>query len=141
MSEEEINTDAFATVMDGEASTSSTSSTEQHAAAEGAEASSDVGSTSTLREMLMSTDPSRSLDEVESPWDPERGADSRIYRGLQKATGVDGMPAIVDIVIGTAELLKGKLPEHADSDGDDGSDTGDDGGEASEILSGDSGGV
>lgn len=79
--------------------------TENHAAAEGAEASDDVGSTSTLREMLLSTEPNRSLDQVESPWDPERGGDTRLYRGLMKMTNVEGMPAIVDVVIGVAEIV------------------------------------
>jgi len=78
---------------------------EQHAAAEGAESSDDIGSMSTLREMLLSTDPSPSLHEVESPWNPDLGAETRLYRGLMKATGVDGMPAVVDIVIGMAEIV------------------------------------
>ncbi len=76
-----------------------------HAAAEGVEAptSADVGSEHTLREMLMSTDPGRSLDQVESPWDPDRGGMTRIMRAIQKATGADGLPAVADLGIGIAE--------------------------------------
>jgi hypothetical protein len=81
------------------------SPTENHAAAEGAEASEDVGSTSTLREMLLSTEPNRPLGKVESPWNPDLGAETRLYRGLMKMTNVDGMPAIVDIFIGAAEIV------------------------------------
>jgi hypothetical protein len=81
------------------------SPTESHAAAEGAEPSEDVGSTSTLREMLLSTDPAPSLHEVESPWAPDLGAETRLYRGLMKMTGVEGMPAVADIVIGFAEIV------------------------------------
>jgi len=76
-----------------------------HAAAEGVDTAStgDVGSTRTLREMLMSTDPGRSLDQVESPWDPDRGGMTRIMRAVQKATGADGLPAVADLGIGIAE--------------------------------------
>lgn len=107
--------DAFARAVDGDAdtgrsTTSNTSSasngtTESHAAAEGTEPSDDVGSTSTLREMLLSTDPGDPLESVESPWDPERGGPTRIMRGVQKMTGVDGMPAIADVAIGLAETF------------------------------------
>jgi hypothetical protein len=93
---------AFAREATGE----TTSTTESHAAAEGTDPSSDVGSTSTLREMLLSTDPSDSLEEVEDPWDPDRGGTTRIYRGLMKATGVDGMPAVADVVIGVVEAAQ-----------------------------------
>lgn len=79
---------------------------EGHAAAEGVDAPAvedDVGSTRTVRQMLMSTGRGQSLDEVESPWDPERGGMTRIMRGIQKATDVDGLPAIADIIIGAGE--------------------------------------
>ncbi|GAB3315215.1 hypothetical protein [Haloplanus salinarum] len=93
---------------------------ESHAAAEGAEPSDDVGSTSTLRDMLLSTDPSPSLHDVENPWDPERGGETRLYRGLMKMTGVDGMPAIVDVVIGAAEIVVDlDLDTDDEQDGDD----------------------
>lgn len=94
---------------------------ESHAAAEGAEATDDVGSTSTLREMLLSTDPSPSLHEVESPWAPDLGAETRLYRGLMKMTGVDGMPAVVDVVIGFAEIVV-DLDLDAGDEQDDGDD-------------------
>jgi len=79
---------------------------EGHAAAEGVDAPAvdeDVGSTRTLRDMLTSTGRGQSLDEVESPWDPARGGMTRIMRGIQKATDVDGLPAVADIFIGAAE--------------------------------------
>ena len=97
------------------------SPTENHAAAEGAEASEDMGSMSTLREMLLSTDPSPSLHEVESPWNPDLGAETRLYRGLMKMTGVDGMPAIVDVVIGMAEIVT-SLDLDVDDDQEDDAD-------------------
>lgn len=78
---------------------------EGHAAAEGVEPvdTSDVGSQRTIREIAFSTSPSEPLESVESPWDPERGGMTRIMRGIQKATNVDGLPAIADIGIGIAE--------------------------------------
>jgi hypothetical protein len=119
-----FDADAFARAVDADAggstTSSSTSTTENHAAAEGTEASDDVGSTSTLREMLLSTDPADPLEQVESPWDPERGGPARIYRGIMKATGVDGMPAIADILIGAAETFDAVDLEDVDDDaGDD----------------------
>ena len=91
------------------------------AAAEGAEVEddADVGSSETIRNMLTSTEPNRPLSEVESPYDPDNGGSSRIYRGFQKMTGVDGMPAVADLVIGTAEMLQGFELEGA-LDSDDG---------------------
>ncbi|MCD2199091.1 hypothetical protein LPA44_04150 [Halobacterium sp. KA-4] len=78
---------------------------EGHAAAEGVEPvdGGDVGSERTVREMLLSTGRGRSLDEVESPWDPDRGGMTRIMRAIQKATDVDGLPAIADLGIGLGE--------------------------------------
>jgi len=102
----------------GDAVDASPSPTENHAAAEGAEPSDDVGSTSTLREMLMSTEPNRPLDKVENPWDPDRGAETRLYRGLTKALDVEGMPAVVDIVIGVAEIVA-SLDVDTDDEPDD----------------------
>jgi len=81
--------------------------TADHAAAEGldATASSGLGSSTSLQEMLLSTEPSRPLEQVEAPWDPEHGGPARIMRAAQKAAGVDGLPAIVDAVIGLLETL------------------------------------
>ena len=76
-----------------------------HAAAEGVEASGDVGSKSTLREMLLSTEPSKPLEEVEAPYDPEAGGMTRIYRGIQKMTGIDGLPAGADLAFGAVEMF------------------------------------
>jgi len=122
--DDDFDPDAFRAVVDGDAgasgtsSDSSTSATENHAAAEGTEASGDIGSQSTLREMLMSTDPAPKLTEVESPWDPENGGPTRIKRAVMKATGVDGMPAIADLLIGAAETFDGMDLEDIDA-GDD----------------------
>lgn len=96
-----------------------------HATAEGAEtaSSSGMGSTSTLREMLLSTDPSPSLAEVDSPWDPDLGGPSRIYRAVLKIGSFDGMPAIADLTIGVAETLQTVSLDEVDvGDQDDGGD-------------------
>jgi hypothetical protein len=104
------------------------SGAENHASAEGADSSSTdgVGSTSAWRDMLMSTGPDDALEDVESPWDPDEGGLTRIYRGIRKMTGLDGMPALADIVVGAVEeahRLRDSLPsdddggEQAESDG------------------------
>ena len=82
--------------------------TADHAAAEGTDASSTsgMGSVDTLREMLLKTDPSPSLAEVDSPWNPDLGGPSRIYRAFMKMGNFDGMPAGLDLVIGFGETLK-----------------------------------
>lgn len=108
--------------------------TADHAAAEGVDASSSsgLGASTSLQEMLLSTEPSRPLDQVEAPWNPESGGPARIMRAAQKAAGIDGLPAIVDAVIGVLETLStiegtdtqqgtdegdGDLPALADLDG------------------------
>ena len=65
----------------------------------------DGGGTSTWRDALTSTEPDTPLSEVESPWNPDEGGASRVYRGFQKATGTDGVPAWVDLILGVAEVL------------------------------------
>jgi hypothetical protein len=90
-----------------------------HAAAEGAETPNKTGSDSTLRDMLLSTDPDKSLREVESPYDPAAGGLSRVYRGVQKATGVDGTPAIVDVIVGAVEVVQSLNDQEASDDGQD----------------------
>jgi hypothetical protein len=46
-------------------------------------------------------EPAARCDAVENPWDPDRGAETRLYRGLtKKALDVDGMPTVVDTPIG-----------------------------------------
>ncbi|WP_410765784.1 hypothetical protein [Haloferax sp. DFSO60] len=76
-----------------------------HAAAEGAPAEETMGSASTVRDLLFATEPHRSLDAMESPWDPERGGPKRLVRGLMKMADVDGIPAIVDVGLGTLETF------------------------------------
>ena len=92
-----------ASTVTAESSDGGGETTENHAAAEGAPSESDVGSESTIREMLMSTGPEKPLSKVESPWNPDEGGLSRMYRGIQKMTDVDGMPAVVDLVVGAVE--------------------------------------
>ena len=111
--DDDFDPGAFAAEATGE------TTTDAHAAAEGTEATGDVGSTSTLREMLLSTDPAQSLEETEDPWDPDRGGTTRIYRGLMKATGVDGMPAVVDVVIGVVEATQDLNLKEPDDEDDD----------------------
>lgn len=95
----------------------------EHAAAEGVEPSSDMGSTSSLRDMLLASDPDPDLEEVETPWNVELGGRNRIYRGIQKALDYSGMPAIVDVVVGTLEELhKLNLEDGNDSDQEPSSD-------------------
>lgn len=71
-------------------------------------------SRNSLTDMLMSTEPSPPLDTVDSPFDPERGGARRIMRGVMKATGVDGMPAIADVIVGAGEMMV----QHSDGDGE-----------------------
>ena len=65
----------------------------------------DGGDTSTWRDALTSTKPDIPLEQVESPWNPDEGGASRVYRGFQKATGTDGVPAWIDLILGAAEVL------------------------------------
>lgn len=102
----------------------------EHAAAEGAPDETAVGSSSSWRDMLLSTSPEKPLGATESPWDPDLGGPTRIYRGLQKMADFDGMPAIADLVIGAVETVVAFEPdggddadeENADDDQDDGGD-------------------
>jgi hypothetical protein len=90
--------------------------TEDHAAAEGAESSSkSLGSRSSIQEMLLSTEPNTPLASVDSPWNPDLGGVTRIYRGLQKMLGFDGMPAVVDVVVGAAEFIHEFEPDTGES--------------------------
>ncbi|WP_363467819.1 hypothetical protein [Halogeometricum borinquense] len=93
-----------------------------HAAAEGAPEETEVRS-STVQEMLFSTEPERSLDAIESPWDPDRGGPRRIYRGLQKMADVDGMPAIFDVGLGIAETVVWTQQQRESSESDAGDDS------------------
>jgi hypothetical protein len=87
--------------------------------------------TDTLRDMLLSTEPAEPLSAVESPWDPERGGPVRIKRGIRKMFGVDGSPAVEDLILGVVETVDGMDVddgepgdgdgEESDADGDDGS--------------------
>jgi hypothetical protein len=61
-----------------------------------------------LKAMLMSTEPDDDLSSVESPYDPEAGGLTRMYRGAQKMLGFDGTPAIVDMAVGAVEAIVGK---------------------------------
>lgn len=92
---------------------------ENHEAAEGVESTPSISSRNGLKDALLRTTPDVRLEDVESPWDPERGGINRVYRGLRKALGFEGQPAIVDIVVGAAEFMHAFEPEG------DGTDDGD----------------
>lgn len=55
---------------------------------------------------LMATEPNPDLETVENPWNPEIGGTTRIYRGIQKMSDIEGLPAIADIIIGILELTQ-----------------------------------
>lgn len=90
--------------------------TESHRAAEGAESSSSLSSRNGLKNALLRTSPDTPLEQVESPWDPERGGMNRVYRGLQKMLDFEGMPAVVDIVVGLGEFVVRFEPEGGDQE-------------------------
>lgn len=120
----DFDADAFASIATGD-DVQEGGGAANHAEAEGADpdAADDVGSESSLRDMLMNSEPSMSLEEVDDPWDPERGGSTRIYRGLMKMLDFAGTPAIVDLAIGLAELVHSArdqlTPEESDAgDGD-----------------------
>lgn len=99
-----------------------------HAAAEGAETptASDMGGTSrfsNFKAILLQTDPSPPLQEVEDPWNPDAGGIRRVYRGLQKMAGFAGMPAIGDVLIGAAEWFQTAQLEGRSDAGDDSDDS------------------
>jgi hypothetical protein len=116
VAEVDFDADAFASAAAGDSE-----SLESHVDAEGAETSDpSVGSTSTWKDMLLSTAPEKRLEDVEDPWNPELGKTARIYRGLQKMADFEGMPAIGDILIGMAELAHDfDLEGAGDDDQDD----------------------
>jgi hypothetical protein len=109
-----------------DSSEAAANATADHGAAEGTDASSTsgMGSTDTLREMLLSTDPSPSLAEVDSPWAPDLGGPSRIYRALMKMGNFEGMPAIGDLLIGVAETMETLSLDEPDEDDDQEEPTG-----------------
>jgi hypothetical protein len=134
MTEDGFDAAAAAARATGEAVDAATddvdeTTTDEHAAAEGTAPSSALGSTEGLRDALLSTEPTKPLETVESPWNPGLGGASRIYRGMQKMTGVDGLPAIADVGIGIAELWQDKFVVDGDQeDADDVEEAGDDAG-------------
>jgi hypothetical protein len=75
-----------------------------HQAAEGTESSGKF-SRSTLKDMAFSTEPSMSLEDVESPWNPQAGGWTRIKRSFMKATGIQGTPMILDFFVGIGEVV------------------------------------
>jgi hypothetical protein len=89
---------------------------ENHEAAEGAESTPSLSARNGLKDALLRTTPDVRLEDVESPWDPERGGINRVYRGLRKALDFEGTPAVVDIVIGVAEFVVAFEPEGGDEE-------------------------
>lgn len=65
-----------------------------------------TGFLGSITDRLFATEPNKDLQSVESPWDPQNGGASRIYRGIQKMGDIEGMPAIADLVIGAIELTQ-----------------------------------
>lgn len=55
---------------------------------------------------LMATEPNPDLQSVESPYNPQKGGTSRIFRGVQKMGDIEGLPAIADIIIGILEVAQ-----------------------------------
>lgn len=96
--------------------------TSDHQTAEGVETMRSLGSRDGLKNALLRTGPNKPLDKVNSPWDPEAGGITRIYRGLQKMLDFDGTPAVVDVVVGTAEFVQAFEPEGGDVDEQEASD-------------------
>ena len=88
--------------------------TSDHQDAEGVETTRSLGSRDGLKNALLRTGPDKPLDKVNSPWDPEAGGITRIYRGMQKMLDFDGTPAVVDVVVGTAEFVQAFEPEGGD---------------------------
>lgn len=76
-----------------------------------------------LFDRLMNSEPNPSLESVESPWNPDEGGLSRVYRGLQKAGDITGLPAIADIVIGAVEEMQSQ-DMLEDGDGENGEEYG-----------------
>lgn len=107
-----------------------------HADAEGAPSESTIGNSSRWREMLLSSDPDKPLEQVDTPWNPDLGGRNRIMRGFQKMLDFDGLPAIGDLVIGALEELSQIEADDADAGdqddapvaSDDVQDAGDQGG-------------
>lgn len=62
------------------------------------------GLVGSLIDAMLNTEPETDLNQIESPYNPEDGGMSRVYRGVQKMSGMDGLPAIADIVIGVIEI-------------------------------------
>lgn len=56
-----------------------------------------------IKDALRSSEPHNDLTEIESPWDPEAGGKIRVFRGIQKMTGIDNTEAWFDILIGLME--------------------------------------
>jgi len=70
-------------------------------------------------DMLWNTTPEKPLDQVDSPWDPEKGGLTRVKRGVMKMGDFDGTPAILDIGVGIAEFVVSQDLEAPQSGGSD----------------------
>ena len=69
------------------------------------------GTMDAVRDALNATEPDTPLSEISDPWNPEEGGKRRVYRGIQKMTGNDGMPAWYDLVIGAVEVAVSEFDE------------------------------
>lgn len=76
-----------------------------------------------IMDRLLNTEPNVPLEQIESPWRPDVGGPTRIYRGVQKLGDIEGLPAIVDIAVGIAETVVSmddlkQSGDSSDADGD-----------------------
>ena len=119
MSDEDIDPTEAAAMMDGE--------TDSDSFEDSPEDSPDVEAGPTFPgpsgfERLLSTHPAPELSDVENPWNPEEGGPTRIYRGVMKLGDIEGLPAVLDIVIGVVETVHNQNDSSddpdLDSDGD-----------------------
>lgn len=81
---------------------------------------------SKLIEALRNTEPHQDLGDVDNPWNPEEGGVTRIYRGLQKLSGIEGTEAWMDITIGILEWMSLQNDEPINGDSGESTDSTDD---------------
>lgn len=74
------------------------------------------GTMDAVRSALRSTEPEVPLSDIDDPWNPEDGGRQRVYRGFQKLSGTDGMPAWYDLLIGALEIFAETYDETDEAD-------------------------
>ena len=78
------------------------------------------GTMDAVRSALWSTEPEVPLSEIDDPWNPDEGGRRRVYRGFQKLSGTDGMPAWYDLLIGALEIAAETYDETDETDAEAG---------------------